>query len=207
VNRATTTVRNTWPDAGEAGALFGRLIAGDPLAPSRCAEAFLEPLIAFLRTIHRHVDDHIRQDAAERAIISLCKRPSQFDPVRGDLVAYLMMSATADLRNLLMSENRHHQRRENWDSVELDGASGNSDDELEEPDLPSFDHPSLAAVIRDFSTAERVVFELMKDGERSTAAFAAALGLTDGTADDRESVVKRVKDRIKQRLKRAVEGS
>lgn len=205
VDRTETHATLFWPDARLACALLGGLIGGDPLAPSQFAEAYLEPLIAFLRAVHRQVDDHTRQEAAERAIISLCKSPNRFDPARGDLVAYLTMSATGDLRNLLSSETRHHEKRENWDSVELDVAAGKSDDGGADSDSLSFDLPALAAVISCLSNEERAALELMREGERSTARFAAVLGLVASTPHEQVAEVKRVKDRIKQRLKRALE--
>jgi DNA-directed RNA polymerase specialized sigma24 family protein len=193
-----------WPSPEEAAALFARLVAGDPLAPPVLAEAFLDPLVAHLRIKYPRVDDHAHRAAAADAIISLLKSPAQFDPAQRTLAGYLRMSAEGDLLNFLNREKKHHDRRENWDPVEHDTADRNSG-EAGESDLPSFDHPALAAVIRGLSDVERRVFELLVAGERGTEVFAAALGLADVSPDEQEASVKRAKDRIKQRLKRAAE--
>jgi DNA-directed RNA polymerase specialized sigma24 family protein len=205
MDRADTSGPGSWPSADRAAELVRRLAAGDPVAPSDFAAAYLDPLVAFLRATNPSADDHAVQDAAEDAIVSLCKNPAQFDPARGELAAYLKMSAAGDLKNLLAREKKHHRNRESWDSVELDAAARNSGDDGAD-DLPSFDHPALATVIAAFTADERRVFELIRAGERRNEVFAAALGLTHLTEVEWEAEVLRIKDRIKRRLKRAVEG-
>lgn len=188
-----------------AAELFARLVAGDPLAPSELAATFLDPLIAHLSFKWPKVDDHLRLSAAEEALISLFKNPAKFKPELRTLLGYLQMAAEGDLKNLSQREKRHHRDRTSWDSVELDQPARNEDCEVADSELPSFDHPTLAAAIRNFTEAERRAFELMRAGERSTAAFATALGIADLAATEQASEVKRVKDRIKLRLKRAME--
>ncbi len=61
-------------------------------------------------------------------------------------------------------------------------------------------------MIAAFDDAERRAFELMRAGERRTAVFAAALGLTDRPPAGQADEVKRVKDKIMQRLRRAWRG-
>jgi hypothetical protein len=194
-----------WPSDERAEKLFSRLTANDPLATSELAEAYLEPLIAFLSARHPYVDDHMRQTAVEEALISLFKNPTQFKRNLGGLTAYLKMSADGDLKNLLAKDEKHYRNRENHDPVELEAAHRNRDDRLADSELPSFDHPTLAAVIGGLSDGERATLELMRKGERKTSAFAAALGLADLSPDKQAVEVKRVKDRIKQRFKRTVE--
>jgi hypothetical protein len=192
--------RESWPPHEQVQELFARLLANGPVAHADFTEAFLEPLVAHLRRTNS-ADEHFLLEAAEDAVMSLLKR---YDPARSSLESYLRMSAAGDLRNILTRERRHHCKRENVDPVELGEIAGKSVDESEEG--PTFDHPVLAAVLAEFGDGERAVFELMRDGVRDTAAFAAALGVTDRTPDEQFAAVKRVKDRIKVRLKRAVEG-
>ena len=195
------SARDSWPPLAAAQELFARLLALDPLAPADFTAAYLDLLIAHLRRSN-HVDDHFIQEAAEDAILSLLKRPEQYDPTRASLEAYLGMSASGDLRNILRRDGRHHNRRED---VEVGDVAGKSPDESDD-DLPTFDHPAFAAVIAEFTTDERATLGLMRGGERTTAVFAAALSITDRTPDEQFAEVKRVKDRIKLRLKRAAEG-
>lgn len=192
-----------WPDADAGSDLLRRLLDGDPVAPSDFAAAYLDPLIAFLRATQRGAHEHDLVTAAEDAVLSVLRRPTVYDPSRSDLPAFLRMAALGDLRNFLERESRHHRQREDRDCVELpaDGGNDSPDDEL-----PSFDHPALAEVVAALDPVERQVFDLMRSGERKTEAFAEALGLGDRPADEQAREVKRAKDRIKQRLKRAVEG-
>jgi RNA polymerase sigma factor (sigma-70 family) len=206
MNRDHRDTPTSWPSADLAAELFLRLTVGNPRDISTFIEAYLDPLIAFLRSAHPGADDHTRQTVAEDALISLCKCPAQYTPSRGALAAYLRMSATGDLKNLLDRERKRCEKQKHWDCVEDDVVARNSDDEGDDFDLPSFDRPAIAAVIRGFSEEERKVFELMRAGERCNEVFAAALGWANLSRDEQSDRVKRVKDRIKQRLKRAVEG-
>lgn len=205
-NHRDPSTAHSWPSAEQAAELFAQLTASDPCATSDLAAAYIDPLIAHLCANNPYVDDHLCQEAAEQALVSLFKNPAQFKSDRGELAMYLKMSARKDLLNLLAREAKHHKNRTGLDSVELDAAARNNDDEDEDPDRPTFKHPALIDVIRDFSEEERIVFEFMRDGERCTEAFAAALGWEDLPRDEQSDRIKRVKDRIKQRLKRAVEG-
>jgi len=195
-----------WPSTGEAAELLSRLMSPDRLATAAFADAYLELLITHLRAKHPNADDHVRCSAASDALISLFKNPARYDPTRGSLAVYLRMSVVGDMRNLLKCERRHHDRRENWDSVELDADARNSEDEADEDDLPAFDHPALASVIAAFTVAELAAFKLMRDGVRRTEVFADVLGLGHLSAGDQTTQVKRIKDRIIVRLRRAAEG-
>lgn len=195
---------NTWPDPGEAGAIFQRLLTGgDLLAQSDFAVAFLDPLIAFLRATHPGEDEHALISAAEDAILSVIKNPGVFDPARGkDLAAFLRMAADRDLHNIRDKERRRQRTREDRDCVELPADDGNDPNE-DEPELPSFDAPAIAEVIAALTEQEQQVFNLMRGGERRTEVFAATLGLANCSREEQERQVKRVKDRIIKRLQRA----
>lgn len=195
---------HSWPDPTEAAALFQRLLAGDdPLARSDFVVAFLDPLVVFLRATHPGVYDHDLFTAAEDALLSVMQKPSVFDPTRSkDLATFLKMAATGDLKNVRAKERRHQRTREDRDCVELEEDDGKSSAEGD-TELPSFDDPQLAEVIATFSDAERIVFELMRSGERQTAVFAVALGLGNETPEQQARLVQRVKNRIVKRFQRA----
>jgi DNA-directed RNA polymerase specialized sigma24 family protein len=193
-----------WPDANVVADLLRRLRDGDPTAPAEFAAAVLDRLVTDLRAARPSADDHARVTAAEDAVLSVIRRPAAFDPTRGDFPTYLRMAARRDLANILDGERRHHRRREGPDSVELAADGRNCSGEGGEPDgLPSFDAPELAAVIATFTNEERRALDLMRSGERRTEAFAAALGISDRPPGEQRRVVKRVKDRIRARLRRA----
>jgi hypothetical protein len=196
-----------WPPADRAAELHRRLAAADPLAPADFAQAFLEPLAAFLYRTNRQVDEHLCGEAAGRAIVSVVKNPSSYDPAKGELAAYLKMAAAGDLKNLLARERKHREGRVDQNPVELADAAGNTPAEGpgDDPGL-SFDHPALAAVIAGLSDVDRAVLGLMRAGERKTEAFAAVLGIGHLPVGEQRAEVKREKERIFKRLRRAAGG-
>jgi DNA-directed RNA polymerase specialized sigma24 family protein len=148
-----------------------------------------------------HPDDI--SSAAADAVLAVVKSPDRYDPARLSLNGYLLMIARRKLASRFEQEVRHHRHRIPWDAVELDAADRN---EVEDDPL-SFDAATLRPALDALTEPERAAFALMRDGERRTAVFAQALGLTDRPADDQTAEVKRVKDRILARLRRAVRGT
>ena len=61
----------------------------------------------------------------------------------------------------------------------------------------------MAAVLAAATPQERLVWEFMLEGERRTAVIAAAIGLGDRPPAEQEVEVKRIKDRLKARIRRA----
>ena len=193
---------DSWPEPEVIAALYQRFCTGDRLAQAALAAAVLDPLVAHLRR-RRGADEHACLTAAEDAVLSLIRNPAIFDPAKRGLIGFLKMAAEGDLLNALERERRHHTNRENRDCVELPAAGGNSTAEGREAGLPSFDDPGVAAEVASFTAAEREVLRLMRDGERRTPAFAAALGIGHLPPADQAGEVKRAKDRLVKRLQRA----
>ncbi len=175
-----------------------RLIADPVTGGGAFAAAALPRLEADLARLYPRVDEHLRCEAADSAVLAVIQRPDAYDPARLGLPAYLRMVAGGDLKNLLDKEKRRSRGRIPWAGVELGVPARN---EREEEAFA--EHPELAAVVAGFTPEEAAVFELMCDGERATELFAAALGLPDAPEAERFAAVQRVKDRIKARLKRA----
>lgn len=174
----------------------------DPTTAGAFVAAVLPPLEADAARRFPHADPHLVTEAAGTAVIALLRRPDAYDPVRSPLPKYLRMIAQRDLVNLLDREGKHRRGRIPWECVELGLPARN---EEEEP-LSLADSPAVQAAVAGLSDADRLVFELMLDGERETAVFAAALGLTHVPPDEQAAAVKRAKDRVKARLRRAAEG-
>ena len=149
-------------------------------------------------------DPHLTATAATDAVLDLLEHPDRFDPARRRLFGYLYMAARGDLLNLRDKEARHHRRRDHGHPVELVPAARN--DGQEDPPVLE-DTPALAVAIAELPAAEQAVLRLMRDGERATPAYAAALALGDRPAAELAAEVKRVKDRIIARLKRAGRGT
>jgi DNA-directed RNA polymerase specialized sigma24 family protein len=197
---------DTWPDAEALDALFRRVRDGDPVARSEFIAATLDPLVAHLCGWRREADEHACISAAEDALLNLLKKPEAYDAAKRTLAGYLRMSAEGDLLNGLEKERRHHRNRD-YDSVELAADGRNDSQDGADSGLPSFSDADLAAEIASFNAAERTVFDLMRDGEKATAAFTAALGIAHLSKEDQAREVKRVKDRVIKRLQRVRSGS
>lgn len=192
--------------------LHRRLLARDPTAPADLAVAFLDRLIAWLRKSNsRQIPEELCTEAAENAIIALSKNPASFDPARKkSLFDYLKMSGQGDLRNRLRQEGRYRQRHSNLESVELSpeaekylGQENDPARHMQVQESLQQTEAILRRVRKGLSEAEIKALELVLQGERDTAAYAAVLGLEDLPAAERKREVKRVKERLKLRIRRA----
>ncbi len=110
-----------FPPAEEAERLHARLCAGaDATASADLCQAYLAPLLAWLRCRYRGCDPHLLEAAAHETLINYILKPHGFDPCRRSLHGYLQMSAAADLANLLRQEKRHQRHRIDLQAVEVE---------------------------------------------------------------------------------------
>ena len=208
----------TWLEE-HARDLHRRLLADDPVAPADFAEAALEPLIAYLIKRNPGLDPHLRQTAAEDAILALIRRPESYDPRRGAFIGYLYRSAQGDLQNGLARERRHAERRADLEAVELSpmlrkyvqdtGADParivQAREELGE--MIAEARAQVPDVVRaGLSDGEARALALLRQGERKTEVFAAALGIAHLAVAEQRREVKRVKDRVQKRIERSGGG-
>jgi DNA-directed RNA polymerase specialized sigma24 family protein len=191
-----------WPPDDELLDAWRRLVA-DPMTFGPFSELVLDPLATTIARQFPTTDPDEAFSAAVDALMGFSLNPARFDPVLSSLPAFLRMVARGRMINRRDAERRYGDGKIPWDAVEHDLPARN---DLRDDDRPSFDSPALREAVTELSAADREVVELMRDGERRTAAFAAVLGLSDLAPDEQEREVKRVKDRIKARLKRAVGG-
>ncbi|MBN9523150.1 hypothetical protein J0H58_32320 [bacterium] len=190
-----------WPSDDEIHDAWRRLVA-DPDTGTAFVALVLPPLEAALGRLFPRVDPHRVAEAADDAVLSIIRRATAFDPGRSPLRKFLLLVARRDLSNILKADGRHHRERIPWATVELTHPAGN-----ESTDGETFaDHPELLAAVEGMSPDDQRVFELMRDGERDTPVFAAALGIAHLPADEQAAEVKRAKDRVMARLKRAGRG-
>jgi hypothetical protein len=203
-------MNHAWPSPEQSLRLHGRLCAGDAVAASDFAIAYLNPLLAWLRARHRRDDDHFLQEAAGTTLFDLARRPGAYDPARGDLSAYLRLSAERDLSNLQRSERRHRRGRCDWKLVEDSADVGKNTRRADDPAEAAAGAEEarrraaiLAGVREALPETDRRAFDLLCEGERRTAVFAEALGLSGRPREEQERGVKRVKDRLKKRAERA----
>lgn len=205
------------PARAEARELHARLVAGSRTAPSDLAVAYLDYLAATLAQFNPKLDRADCDTAAEDAILSLIRNPFSYDPERMDLDRYLLMSAQSDLMNLWRSEHRHRRRRVGLEPVELSPRSREHlQDVSADPALIAEHRESLAEARRARSEAavvsrqsltpeEAACLDLMQQGERRTDRFADALGIGHLPAKEQRTIVYRMKDKLKHRVKRTGE--
>lgn len=198
-------------DLPQAGALHARLLAGDPVAPSDLAEAYLPLLLRALSPRFPRVDPHLVESMAIDALLRLAREPARYDPRRGGLLAFLRMDARGDLLNALAAEKKGSKRRVPLEDVELGPRARNlgrdGDPETAVLTGESMAELDLDALCSGFDARERAVVELMIDGERRTARFAAVIGLEHLPPEQQRREVKRWKDRLQKRLRRKAVGA
>ena len=189
-----------WPTPDEEHHLLTKLNTSTPTAREEIAARFLPLLMQFLARTFPRTAPELRDDAADRALIDFLRSPSRFDPTRSGLGAYLRLTARGDLLNLLEAERRARRGIPLGLVAEpADYRNMMRDEEI------TWDDPRLATELRAFDADEQTTFELMLKGTRETAAFAVRLGLAHLSAEEQTVAVKRLKDRVKKRLVRAVE--
>lgn len=193
------------PSQAQALRLHRQLCDNDGTAPVAVCRAYLDPLLTWIEDKNRRAPPELCEEAVHLALCGYLHDPATYDPERGELASYLRMAAQGDLLNLLGKEQRHQRGRVSLTAVELSPDAGKY--------LGREDDPSLRLRIAEEQTAddpvrdgcdegERRVLDLMREGERHTAAYAAALGIGHLSGEEQERQVKRVKDRLKKRLER-----
>lgn len=200
---------SSWTDGDARAAdraLHCRLVAGDPTAPTDLAERYLGPLLAWLRRCHPREDDALLSDIATDLILDLGERPERYDADKRSLTGYLRMAANRDVLNARQSEHRRVAHLAPLARVELQPPArnstqaGTSDPADTVADAP--DDERIRAMRTHFNDRDWAVAELQLEGERSTARYAAVLGLADRPEEEQKREVKRAKDRVKKRLQR-----
>jgi DNA-directed RNA polymerase specialized sigma24 family protein len=193
--------------------LHRRLVEYDPVAPSDLARTFLRHLID--RVVNGNsadIDRQLCEDAAEDAIISLIKNPSSYKPERKKgLFSYLFMSAQGDLKNRLRNNPLQLVGHISLEVFELSPEAGKQLGREDDPSLrmqnseeAKLVDETILAVVREGLTEEELqVLELMLDGEWKTAVVAQAYRVDHLPKDQQEAEVKKVKDMLKSRIKRA----
>lgn len=191
------------PSRGEQDALHQAVLAGDPTASARAFEALLGPLVARLEFKWPILDRRDIEEQAADALISYVTNPQRYDPRRAGLLTYLVLDADGDLKNAYRSPRR--QREQLADDVEDQPSPRNqtTDDEVFSDDDRLFFAKLRSAFPEE---VDRQVIYLLLENERATSAYAEVLGITHLPSEEQRLEVKRVKDRIKKKLGRLMEG-
>ena len=195
----------SFPPSEDALRLHQRLLGGDDLAGIELCEAILQPLTNRLQASAPFADDHLVAEAAESALLDYLEAPHKYQPDLSALSTYLLRAARCDLLNL---QEREARRQRHLESVELDDLPGNSK-RSDQPLLKlvaAEENAAMRAVVdaveSESTPTERTVLRLILAGEKSTAPYADALGISDRPAQEQQGEVKREKDKAKKRLTR-----
>lgn len=188
-------------------ALHARLLAGDLTASAEVAALYLPGLVEALSRKYPEVvvrDEAMVRDAATDALLDYVASPASFDPERRTLRGYLFMAAKGDLLNALAKARREQGREKSVGPVELRQSARNTGVETPKAER-ELQHQELRARLNELvpDPMEQQVLELMLERERDTMAYAIVMGIVEMDGDARQDEVKRMKDKLRARLKRA----
>jgi len=194
---------STWPTEAEAYRLATDLISGVATAPGEIFSAFLDPITQFLTQRFRFADSQQHETAAADAIIAVVQSPNRYDPNKLPFAKFLRMVASRKMMNLVAKEARHRKK------ISLASVAEPADYRNHSPNdnALSWEDPRLVAEMTAFNPTESAVLEMMRRGYRNTADFSTIPELAGVEPNELAKLVKRWKDRIKARLKRAVGGA
>lgn len=177
-------------------ALHELLCKGEPSAPARIAERYLDAIYLGLKRAFPGVkDSHMLKEAAIDAIMGYIKKPSTYDPDKSQLYSYLLMSAKGDLLNELKKTESRTEREVCLEDV---GESVSDLERFVEDEIYEF----LGNKFFGLSDNDRKAVVLMMSGEKSSSEFAKVWGLSDLPEEEQQKEVKRNKDRLRKRLRR-----
>jgi hypothetical protein len=200
----------TDPTGAELQALHQRLLAGDVTAPRELAERLVPLVRRRLWRLERTVPDPAMvRSAIGLVIATYLRHPERFDPGRGGLVGYLTMEARGDVLNELdaLSRRQNHERpADNLVELERPGRDSTVEDEalerVDPVDVPPDVVRAALQALSELDEVDRRLLQMMADGVRSTAAYAAVLELSHLPVELQRKAVKQHKDRLGKRLER-----
>src|SRR5437879_4620397 len=109
------------PSAEQVSAVYQRLLAGEPDAPSDFIELLLDPLIQALHARFPTLPNpDLAIDVASDTLLTFVQSPERYQSERGGLWQYLFMDALGDLRNAWAKEQRRQEKQIAFDPVAHD---------------------------------------------------------------------------------------
>lgn len=193
----------------EEAELLRRLRDGDVTAPADLAVKYLEPLAQAVSRAFPKADEHALISAAIDAILGVAEHPDRVDLSKGSLARYLRMSARGDFLNALETKRARERRERSLEAVEVVALERNmyrndpNADPTAEDAVRKTSQIAPSIQLRDVATgAELAVLQAMLEGERRTRVFADILGIGGLEPAAQRAEVKKVKDRLNQRLRR-----
>jgi RNA polymerase sigma-70 factor, ECF subfamily len=187
--------------------LHGRLLDGDPLATTDLYFHFAERILRGLKAKYQTTDPDLVEEAVLQTLLDYFLRPERYDPAKRSLRGYLFMSAERDLINLRQQDERQRALFQPADPVELDDRArkeweegGGFAEALADDEAAAERWDEAMAIAQ--TEEEKIVQRLRLAGERSTAAYATALGWTELPLAEQRKRLYLIKDRLDQRSRR-----
>lgn len=188
--------------------LHRAMLAGDPRASERLADALAPRLRSLLRRRHAAMPRECLEDAAVDALLAYLQQPERYDPARGSLLNYLTTIADRRISDFLRRQTRRPEIFVGG-SVELEVWAGNHYQEsLEEQAARHSDPetlpPECEALLREIlpDPTDRRIWELVCRGRTAVAGFAALLDIAHLPPERQKAEVKRRRDKVVARIRR-----
>lgn len=189
-----------------------RVLKGDNIASSQLFVKYGDKIIDQLKRIFPkvvHIDEEAIYDGVTDAFVSYIKSPEKYDPERMTLFNYLLMSAKGDMKNII--EKKASEKKKSGKIVELKEEVRNSRideavspvDKLINTENQLTWERQLKALFPD--ETEFKVASLVANGVRENAPYAKVLGINHLGKHEQIVEVKKAKDRVKIKIKRAKE--
>jgi hypothetical protein len=199
--KRATTDGAAHPTATEIAVLHERVLIGHPAAVEALIERLLPILTSLVQRSFPRASEDLVMNGVEDALLEYARAPRKFDPSRGvPLLAFLRLAAVRNVSNLVRGESRRRARErklaEEAEPIEwaqpTDSPDG-TDDSLESV---------VQTVLASMNPEEQAIATLWLAGERRTDQLARALRIDHLPIDDQRRGLKRMKDRIRNRLRR-----
>jgi len=200
----------TEPSREQQAQLHQRIVQEDPIAFAELCEKALDHLVLFLRAQFPQQNSHQQEQTAIDCLLNYQRRPTQYNPKKLSLFAFLRMAARYDMLNAIDKHRRQSQRITSLDDptthLRLPGDDTLNehiafDEWLHEHTELSFQE-ILSLLDAELEEEEKQMMFLMMEGIRDSAPYADLLGITDDNEASRRQEVKRAKDRLNKKLRR-----
>ena len=205
---------NSFREIEELGKeLHQRMVRRDPTAFAEIAERYLPSVTDKLTKRYSTLyDPDLINTAVVDAFYNYLDKPERYNPEKGSLVNYLLISAEGDLRNLLARDKKKNYIPLDED-VEL--SDGNGEHIVETAILTSEDNVEELVIAKTSlvwdlirknlpDLKDQEICKLLMENIRATEEFSKILGLQNLSIEEQRSIVKRHKDRIKKILLRNI---
>jgi hypothetical protein len=174
-----------------------------PFDPTDAADLFQrwhEPVLGRLARTYPAADRDVVHDAFVQALLEICQAPGRFDPARGAIEDLLFGASRRKLLGLMRSETRRRRREREKAERAVAGAPSAARSIAEQLANAELARRARQEVAR--TDAEREVLRLWELGVDDLGLYARALGIEHRGEAEQAAAVKRVRDRLLQRLRR-----